>query len=206
MIENFYPTLLHIASQPPDKRYLLLKDLHTEALNLYIQAVSKITPEQAGQIAPGGRSLAQVAGHIGEWDRASLAAMGEIYAGIKNPGIMSDWNTNEDGDIQHFKDVDDFNAYYARQQAIQPWEQIQSLAIEMANRFYRLVAGSGLITPGLLEGTRLFDYYRLPTGDRIVTPCGWYLWMITIEHEVMEHRVEMGILADKETGQAANSK
>jgi hypothetical protein len=46
------------------------------------------------------------------------------------------------------------------------------------------------VTLEQLEGTRRYDY-RLPTGVTLTIPCGWYLWMVTLEHEMVEHAADL---------------
>ena len=60
-------------------------------------------------------------GHIAEWDRAVILAVGEILAGVTWPRLMSEMVTIEpDGQVRSFASVAEFNAYYALKYAGQP--------------------------------------------------------------------------------------
>jgi hypothetical protein len=91
-----------------------------------------------------------------------------------------------DGTVRSFASVDEFNAYFALKYAGQPWEAIQGVALDMATMLHQLFVHPGIVTPEQLENTRRYDY-KLPTGVTLTIPCGWYLWMVTLEHEMVEH-------------------
>ncbi len=147
---------------------------------------------------PDGRTVKQVVGHIAEWERYVILSAGEMLAGVTWPGLMSHSRYVEpDGSEFPFRNDDEFNARQAEKYAAKPWAQTRELAIHTASACHRLWVRSGLLGPELLERTRLWQHYRLPTGVTLSMPCGWFLWMITIEHEGVEH------VSDLELGRGA---
>ena len=58
---------------------------------------------------------------------------------------------------------------------------------------HRLFADPDLLPTERLEQTGRWDHYRLPTGVTLRVPCGWFLWMIAIEHEAVEHADDLAL-------------
>jgi hypothetical protein len=109
-------------------------------------------------------------------------------AGLDLPGLMiHERYVEPDGHVFPFHTNDEFNARKAEKYAMRPWAEVQEVAIDTASLCYRLWARSGLLTPQRLEQTRPYPHYRLPIGVTLSLPCGWFLWMITLEHEGVEH-------------------
>ncbi len=185
---NFYGHLAEIAHLPPDERYRKMAALHTRIFEGYMDAVRAITTEGAARVVSDGRTVNQVVGHIAEWERYVIISAGEMLAGVTWPGLMSHSRYVEpDGSEFLFRHDDEFNARQAEKYASKPWAETREVAMRSASVCHGLWVRSGLLRPELLERTRLWERYRLPTGVRFSVPCGWFLWMITIEHEGAEH-------------------
>ena len=134
--------------------------------------IRRITPQEALRVVPDSRTVAQVVGHIAEWDRAVVLAVGEILADVTWPRLMSETVTIEpDGKVRSFASVAEFNAYYALKHAGQSWEDIQGLALDMAMTLHQLFVHPGVVIPEHLESTCPYDY-KLPTGVTLTLPCG----------------------------------
>jgi hypothetical protein len=191
--DSFYRSMVFAAALAPEARREHLLDLHRQVLDTYVAALTQISSEQASRRIPDdGRTLSQVVGHILEWDRALLIAFGEILAGVRWPRIMpNNLNVDIDGEPREFGTTDAFNAFYAERQASLPWVHIRARALEAAHALYAIFVAPGLLTPERLESTRLFSGFGLPTGETLEMPCGWYLWMTTLEHEGVEHADEL---------------
>jgi hypothetical protein len=189
---GFYQRIAEIAALPPHERHRRLAELHAGVVAGYCAAVQSIDAEAAARPGPDGRSVAQVIGHIAEWDRYGILAAGEMLAGVAWPQMMAGAGFIEpDGVERTFKGVYDFNAYQAERQAGLPWAQIRDLALGSATALLALFTHPALLTPELLEQTRS---YQFTLGDvlTLTLPVGWYLWIITIEHEAIEHVDEVG--------------
>jgi hypothetical protein len=133
-------------------------------------------------------------GHIAAWERNIIVAVGEILAGVKWPRLMSrSGYIDPDGRTHDFPNIAAFNAYYAEQHAGQSWATIQAEALGTARTLGQLFRESKLITAERLEHTGLYQHYSLPTSVTLTLPCGWFLWMITIEHEAVEHAADLAL-------------
>jgi hypothetical protein len=144
------------------------------------------------QSGADGRSVAQVVGHIAEWERYVIFATAEIVNGIKWPRIMTFTGfLDTDGQELSFDSTDAFNAHHAAKHATRPWEQIQELAIHTATALHTIFTQPAILSPDSLQRTN--DYkWRLPSGITLTMPVGWYLWMISIEHEAVDHASDLG--------------
>jgi hypothetical protein len=189
---GFYQRIAEIVAWPPQERHRRLAELHAGVADGYCAAVQAIGAASAARPGPDGRSVAQVIGHIAEWDRYALLAAGELLAGVKWPRIMVNAGFIEpDGAERTFKGVHHFNAYHAERQVGLPWEEIRDLAIRSARALQALFAHPALLTPDLLEQTRSYEFTLADTLT-LTAPIGWYIWIITIEHEAVEHVDEVG--------------
>jgi hypothetical protein len=147
-----------------------------------------ISAVSAARTGPDGRSVAQVIGHIAEWDRYAILAAGEMLAGVAWPRIMVCAGFIEpDGAERKFKGVDDFNAYHAERQASVPWEHIRDLALRSATALQTLFAHPALLTPELLEQTRSYTF-SLADSLTLTTPIGWYIHTPPVPTDVFRIR------------------
>jgi hypothetical protein len=187
--DSFYRSMVFAAALAPQARHEQLLEVHQQVLEGYLAGLTHISSERAAVQVPGdGRTLAQVVGHILEWDRALLIAFGEILAGVRWPRIMTkSINIDPDGESHEFESENSFNSFYATRQLSEPWVNIRARAIEAAHALHAAFTAPGLLTPERLEATRIYSGFRLPTGETLDMPCGWYLWMTALEHEGIDH-------------------
>ena len=191
--EVFYQKIVAIAAQSPAERSLSLVGLHTDVGIPYLNAVRAMTAQDAARISSDGRTLGQVVGHIAEWERFAILAVGEIITGVRWPQIMNlSGYVEPDGQVREFTSVDAFNDYQAAKHAAWSWEHIRSLAIQTAATLQILFAHSSLASWERLEQTKVYRW-QLPNEMSVSVSCGWYLWMVTLEHEAVEHAVDLGI-------------
>lgn len=188
----FYQNIVKIAARSPYDRYALLAEFHTELVTRYLGFIRAMKSQDAAQIGANGRAIGQVVGHIAEWERFTILAAGEVVAGVAWPQIMDLAGYREpDGQALDFASVDEFNAYIAAKQAHWSWDSIRDLALHTAMALHTLFTQPALLSPDTLEQTRKFTW-RLPNGLKLTVPVGWYLWMVSIEHEVVEHAADLG--------------
>ena len=189
--EVFYAKVLATSHQPADKRVKGMNHLHEECLEQYLKAVRAIDEERAGRISSDGRTIAQVVAHIAEWERYTTLAVGEIIAGVREPQIMRMKGYLEpDGTMLSFKDTNDFNAYQAKKYASMPWKEIQDLAIRVAISLQGTFCQPAILPYDLLESTEPYRW-RLAGGSLIALRVAWYLWIVTLEHEIVDHREDL---------------
>ena len=192
--EVFYQKIVAIAAQSPAKRRISLVGLHAEVVTPYLNAIRAMTAQDAGRVSSDNRTLGQVVGHIAEWERFSILAVGEIITGVRWPQIMNlSGYVEPDGQVYEFNSVDAFNDYQATKHAAWSWKQIQDLAIQTAANLQILFAQPALVSWECLEQTKAYRW-RLPNEMSMKVSCGWYLWMVTLEHEAVEHALDLGIV------------
>jgi len=191
--DEFYPRIIESVYQEPDARHREFCALHDQILGEYLDAVRRITPAQACQPGSDGRSIAQVVAHIAEWDRYLVLAAGEMLAGVQWPQMMRFTGyLDTDGEPHSFQSVDDFNAFQFQRYAAVPWDHIRQIAVDTALVLHTLMTHRSLLNTSLLEKGRPYDW-RLPDGQVISVPIGWFLWQINLEHEGVDHACDLGI-------------
>jgi hypothetical protein len=191
MIQNFYDHIEASFQQPPAARIKIFHDMHARIVQDYLAAIRRIDAARAEQACADGRTLKQVVGHIGEWDRYLLLAAGEILAGVTNPQIMQDRGfLLPDGSELRYAGVDDFNAQIAARQAAAPWSAIQRTAILSAELLERVF--THVMPAELLDATAPY-HWQIIDDRNVDTTAGWFLWGILLEHEGPGHAQELGL-------------
>jgi hypothetical protein len=196
--DSFYPRIAEIVTLPPVERHAQLVALHTETFGNYLDALRRITVEDARRMIDDTgdpRTVGQIVGHIAEWDRVSMFGAMDILLGMKNPRGVVDIRGYEEpnGTRMDFENVDAFNAYQAEKHATWAWDELQTLAIDTATTLY------GLFThPNLLHAQRLENTPRKPLSleNGMTIPdvaLGWHLWILVIEHMAVDHVTALGI-------------
>lgn len=188
----WYRNLVEIASFTPEKRYSALAELHKETIERYLSQINNISKESAAQISSDGRTIKDVVAHIMAWEDWQIQELSDlnikerIAKGMNWEGYLD----NESGQMMNFRDDDDFNAYITRRYKDTRWLDIKEKAIETAKRlqsFFPSKAPDGWIA--LLEDTPFYDW-KLP-NTTISVPTGWFIWMISLEHEAIEHSKDL---------------
>jgi hypothetical protein len=196
--DEFYQRIKEHLHQPPLERHAALAQLHTEIVTGYLLAIRGITHEDAErpvQMGTERRNLAQVVGHISEWERFAILGAGDILAGLRHPRMVTnlDGYVEPDGNLVSFATIDEFNAYQAAKHAGCTWPQIQEMALETAATLHVLFTHPHLLSAERLEYTHPFRK-RLKDGSKIENiGLGWVLWTIILEHEAVEHAAELGM-------------
>ena len=192
--EVFYQKIVTIAAQSPAERRMSLVGFHTNVVTPYLNAVRTMTAQDAAHVSSDGRTLGQVVGHIAEWERFTILAVGEIITGVRWPQIMNlSGYVEPDGQVCEFTSVDAFNDYQATKHAAWSWNQIQDLAVQTAVILQILFAHPSLLSWERLEQTKAY-HWPLPIEMSVMVSCGWYLWMVTLEHEAVEQAADLGIV------------
>jgi len=187
----FYPQLVAAMNLPAGARYARLAALHTAVRDDYRDALLAIDERRAAQPATDGRTLAQVVGHIMEWDRYMILGAGELLAGLHWPQMMKYTGfLDVDGSVHQFSGIDDFNARQAEKHAAMPWAEIRERALDAADALYALFTDPGVMSPARLARGNPCPW-RLPGQPRLELPVGWVLWGITLEHAGTEHAADL---------------
>lgn len=191
---EFYDTVALVMRRNPAQRHSRLLDLHRRLLTQYVRGLQRISAAAAARTAPrDGRTVALIVAHIAEWDRAETIALGEILAGVRWPRVMSNhYTVTPQGEPLEFGEVDAFNAYFARTYDGRDWPAIRDAAVGAATTLFQLFDAPGLLTAERLDATDTHPF-TLANGQEFDLPCGWYLWLVTMEHEGIEHAAELGL-------------
>lgn len=193
--QEWYGRLIDTASNSDAKeRYVDLVQFHQEVLDFYLPAVKALTEEDAEKPSSDGRLVKIVVAHIMAWEEWQIQVFEDEEnkeEHLRQQTKLRGYFDLERKKIVNFNNVDQFNAYQAEKYADWKWEDIQQKAIDTAQRLQSLFPTdppTGWID--FLENTE--DHLWKLTPDKTITiPAGWYLWMVSLEHEAIEHRSDL---------------
>jgi hypothetical protein len=194
----FYQQVVGAVQQPPPARHDQLSRLHTQVFSEYLTVLRRIASEQAATVVSDiadQRTIGQIVGHIAAWEQFALIAAGDLLAGVQHPRMVTDLRgfVDSDGSQPQFATIAEFNAYHAAKHADWTWDQVQSLAIDVATAQHVLFTHPQLLNAQRLEQTRPW-HKRLQSGQVIENiHMGWHLWITMLEHEAVEHARELGL-------------
>lgn len=190
----WYRDLIDIAKIPNTKeRYQSLVQLHKATLDFYLPTIQAITSEAAASPSSDGRPMSIVVAHIMAWEEWQTQVFGDQNREErlqKQMKLQEYYDTNSRMTVD-FKNVDDFNDYSAKKYADKPWNRIQQKAVEAAFQLQSFFPP----TPepdwvDFLERTPEHNW-KITPGTVLSVPSGWYLWMVSLEHEAVEHRKDL---------------
>lgn len=189
--EAFYNTFTKILAQPTPEREQQARALHAHCAQSYLKAVQSMTAKQAAQTSSDGRSRAQVVGHIMEWERFILLAVGELLSGVETPRFFKlEGYLETDGSERSFANLEAFNAHQAQKQANMDWKMLQSQALFTARTLLNIFSNPDLISVKILEQGPKHES-QLPNAMTIELSPAWRLWLIIMEHEAVEHAQDL---------------
>jgi len=189
----FYSKIAAVLQLDPGSRYKEMCRLHEKLQLLFTAAVKQIPAEKAAQKSSDDRSISQLVGHILEWDRYIIQSASEIISGCSTPRLFHlKGYLDAHGNSYDFESIDDFNGFQAVRQAGLAWPVIQEQAIRNAIALKTLFCHEDLISAARLEETALYDWHS-PDDKIIRTTSGWFLWVIAMEHETVEHAPDLNI-------------
>lgn len=193
-IKHWYERLLDIASETDtNKRYAHLVQLHRETLDFYLPAIQALTEEDASRQSSDGRSVSCVVAHIMAWEDWQVQVFTDSNKDerLRQQMKLKNYFDSEAGKFVDFKDVDDFNAYQAVKYSRWSWADIQQKAVDTALELQSMFPPNP--SPewiDFLESTPIHVWKVLPNRT-LTVPAGWYLWMVSLEHEAVEHRKDL---------------
>jgi hypothetical protein len=191
----FYGCVFEALAQPASQRYAFLAQLHTKVHTGYVAAIRALSIADAARASSDGRTIAQVVGHIMEWECVAIMAAGELLAGVEKPRFFttpSGWGyLDPDGTQVAFQSLDEFNHYHAERHATWPWPQLQEQSIRSADVLHALFTTPTLLSAEVLERTPIRER-TLENGAKATIGAGWYLWIIMLGHEAVDHAEDVG--------------
>ncbi|MBI2543004.1 MAG: hypothetical protein HYW24_02355 [Candidatus Aenigmarchaeota archaeon] len=191
---RFYSNLMEIARKPnTQQRYNLLVQLHQETLDFYVPTIRAITSKAAYTPSSDGRPLSLVVAHIMGWEEWQIQVFSDSNREerLRKQMKLQGYYDTDTEQMTDFKNVDDFNAYNARRYGNQSWNKLQQQAIDTAlhlQSFFPPIPYHDWID--FLENTPMHNWRILP-NNVLAVPYGWYLWMVSLEHEAVEHRKDL---------------
>jgi hypothetical protein len=190
----WYRNLIDIAKIPNvNKRYQSLVQLHQATLDFYLPAVQAITSETAASPSSDGRPVSLVVAHIMAWEEWQTQIFGDQNKEerLQKQMKLQGYHDTDSGTTVGFNNVDDFNGYSAKRYADKPWKKIQQKAVKTAlqlQSFFPPNPKPDWID--FLESTPEHNW-KITPGTVLSVPSGWYLWMVSLEHEAVEHRKDL---------------
>lgn len=191
--KTWYQNLVEIAFLPPRQRYDALVELHALTLEDYLRRLTAMSNKQAYEASSDGRTKAIVVAHIMGWEEWQIQVFSDPNRGerlgkqIKLQGYYDD---EKDAHVD-FKGVDEFNTYQGQRYASWQWTDIRDKAIDIAEKlrsFFLEQPAEEWIN--FLENTPVRRWQLTP--EHVLTiPAGWYLWMVSLKHEAVEHRKDL---------------
>jgi hypothetical protein len=191
--EQFYPKIFALSNMPANIRVKGMNRIHSESLAAYLSAIYAIDSEKASQICPDGRTIAQIVAHIAEWERYIIQSMGDIISGVRKPFVLTLKGYHDvDGTRVDFDTIDEFNDFQVLKYKNTPWSEIKPLAIHTASALQGIFSQPVVLPFDLMEKTEPYDWH-IPGGSLVSIPVAWYLWIVVLEHEVVDHAQELGL-------------
>jgi hypothetical protein len=191
--EQFYPKIFALSNMPANIRVKGMNRIHSEYLAAYLSAIYAIDTVKASQICPDGRTLAQIVAHIAEWERYIIQSMGDVISGVRKPFVLTLKGYRDiDGTRVDFDTIDEFNEFQAQKYKDTPWSEIKPLAIHTASALQGIFSQPVVLPFDLMEKTEPYDWH-IPGGSLVSIPVAWYLWIVVLEHEVVDHAQELGL-------------
>lgn len=194
---RWYENIIQVSQLPTFQKYQSLTKLHLQTLTEYIKDLEDISEEEAESISSDGRSRKIVVAHIMGWeefqtqvfeDRDPLARLYKQlnFQGYVDPDTGQNYDFTDPHDRN--KSVDNFNAYQAKKYNSWSWDKIKQRAINTAQRLRNCFPDEPSEQfLSFLENTPP-KRWRLKEGLEITIPAGFYLWMVSLKHEAIEHR------------------
>ncbi len=191
--DSWYQNLIGIASLPVNERYNALVKLHSVTTGDYLMAIRGMTDDQAAENSSDGRTRALVVGHVLGWEEWQLQVFDskDKLTKLRSQMAFKDYTDPDSNKVFDFRSVDDFNAYQSNKYSSWEWKAIQTRAISTALRLQSFFPDEP--NPNwtkFLESTPKHNW-RVTPEKSITIPRGWYLWMVSLEHEAVEHRSDL---------------
>jgi hypothetical protein len=197
--ESWYGNLVDISRQPPFLRYKNLRALHLATSIKYLTWLEQITPESSSQISSDGRTRALVVAHIAGWEDYQLQVFRDPdrRSRLERQLNFQDYRDPDSGIVISFTNperkgrVNDFNQYQTDKYKHWSWEDIKRRAAKTANSLFESFPKDPKDDwLDFLMNTPMRKWQVTPTIS-LEVPSAQYLWMVSIEHEAVEHRRDL---------------
>ena len=191
--DRWYRNLVDIAGLPPRPRYDRLVKLHTLTIIDYISHLTSLTEESALEIGSDGRTRAIVVAHIMGWEEYQIQVFGDPdkQKRKKEQLQLKRFYDEDNNEYLDFANVDEFNQYQARRYANWKWDDIRKKAIMTARKLQSFFPEDPTEEWLSFLDQKPKRFWKLTEEYTLDIPAGWYLWMVSLEHEAVEHRADL---------------
>lgn len=195
--DQWLKNIVNISQLPSIQKYQTLVKLHRQTLSEYIKDLEAMTEEEAKKTSSDGRARKIVIAHIMGWEEFQIQVFEDkdpltrLHKQLNFQGYI-DPDTGQSIDFfdphRRSNSVNNFNAYQAKKYNNWSWNKIMQRAINSSQRLKNCFPDK----PSkqflrFLEGTPP-KKWKLKENFEITIPAGFYLWMVSLKHEAIEHR------------------
>lgn len=191
----WYQNLAAISKLQSSTRYSRLFDLHVEIIRRYIDAIENLSEDQAQEKSNDigdVRTKAGVVAHIMAWEEWQ----NQVFATKDRNVLIEQINMRGYVDPQthkviNFSSVNEFNAYQNEKYKLWTWKNLQKKAVDQAlqlKSYFPQDPEKDWIE--FLENTPK-HIWKITSKHTITIPSGFFLWMISLEHEAIEHAQDL---------------
>lgn len=200
----WYENVVRISQLPSLQKYQELTKLHNNTLFEYIRDLENTTDEEADSISSDGRLRKILVAHIMGWEEFQIQVFIDKdpatrlrkqldFQSFIDPDTGKKYDfSNPQNDRQ--KSVDDFNAYHAEKYQDWSWTNIRTRAIDTAQRLRKCFPNEPSEEwLNFLENSPS-KTWKIKEGLSMTIPAGYYLWIVSLKHEAIEHRRDIALI------------
>lgn len=191
--EAWYQSLALIAQEKPARRYAGLVNLHRKTLEDYTSALNHMTEDQAEAIGIDGRKRKIVIAHIMGWEEWQTQVFADLLKEerLKKQLHMQEYQDPQTGNMMDFSSVDAFNAHQEELYRDWSWNDIREKATAIANRLHSFFPDDPTGEWLQFLDSEPIKEWHVTKDLTLPVPGAWYLWMVSLEHEAVEHRRDL---------------
>ncbi len=191
--ETWYQNLALIAGKTSTQRYEGLVSLHGTTLEDYINALNQITEEQAEAPGVDGRKRKIVVAHIMGWEewQTQVFADPQRKERLNKQLHMECYQDPQTEKMMDFPSVDEFNAHQEKLYKNWSWNDIRNKAIATANHLRSFFPDNPSAVWLTFLDSKPTKEWHVTKDITLTVPGAWYLWMVSLEHEAVEHRKDL---------------
>lgn len=201
---EWYENIVKISKLELSQKYQELVKLHNKTLDNYINDLNQMTEVDAEELGFDGRKRKIVIAHIMGWEEFQIQVFTDSNP-IERMELQIQFKSYVDPDTNDMinfddpqgdrsKSVDAFNQYQADKYSSWAWDDIKQRAIDTAKKLkdcFPDESSEELLQ--FLENTPPKEW-KIHDGLATTIPSAYYLWMVSLKHEAVEHRQDLVIL------------
>lgn len=195
--DQWLENIVGISALPPLQKYQALIKLHNQTFLEYRKDLEAITEKEAESICSDKRLRKIVVAHIMGWEEFQIQVFEDkdpltrLHKQLNFQGYI-DPDTGQSINFfdphRRSNSVNKFNAYQAEKYHSWSWNKIMQRAINTGQRLKNCFpAKPSKQFLNFLESTPS-KIWKLKEGLVVTIPAGFYLWMVSLKHEAIEHR------------------